>query len=42
MKLNAEGDSVFPAINMNIWKIIEVKDFNDFTLQHFVRRQKLN
>ena len=38
MKVEVEGDTFFPEINLNIWEVAEEKDFNEFKLKIYRKR----
>ncbi len=38
MKLSVEGDTLFPAIDLNTWYLSESKDFTDFTLLTYIKK----
>ncbi|MGD8782417.1 MAG: dihydrofolate reductase [Ignavibacteria bacterium] len=37
MKLNAEGDTYFPEIDNNIWKVENKKEFDEFIVYYYSR-----
>lgn len=40
MKLKViSGDAFFPEIDLNLWELNSTKEFNDFILYHYIRKQ---
>ncbi|MEJ5350303.1 MAG: dihydrofolate reductase [Melioribacteraceae bacterium] len=37
MKFTADGDTFFPEIELNEWKLNSIKKFTDFTVHHYIR-----
>jgi len=37
MKFTADGDTFFPQIELNDWKLNSIKEFTDFTVHHYIR-----
>ncbi|MFA3783206.1 dihydrofolate reductase [Melioribacteraceae bacterium 4301-Me] len=38
MKFISNGDKFFPEIDMNIWKLVDFCDYNDFTVFTYVKK----
>ena len=39
MKVEVEGDTYFPKIDNNIWEIDEEKEYNDFKLKIYHKKE---